>query len=113
MPVAPPRHRPVGYKDRGEQDRERGSASARGYDATWQKARLRQLAAHPLCQCDECREGDLRVRAASVVDHIVPISVDPSRRLDPSNHRSMAKECHDRHTAKQVNSGHRGMRARR
>ncbi|MGE0153041.1 MAG: HNH endonuclease [Reyranellaceae bacterium] len=113
MPIAPPKHRPAHYKDRAQKDRERGSARKRGYDGDWERTRAAWLAVHPLCQCDDCREGELQVTAASVVDHIVPISVAPERRLDPTNFRSMSKACHDRHTAKQVAGGHIGMRGRR
>lgn len=113
MPVAPPKHRPAHYRTRADKDADRGSARARGYDSDWEKAREVWLREHPLCQCDDCQEGRLRVKAAVVVDHIVPISVDPSRRLDPTNFRSMAKSCHDAHTARQVAAGHRGLRAAR
>jgi 5-methylcytosine-specific restriction protein A len=113
VPVAPPRHRPAHYKDRAQKDRERGSAAARGYDADWERARAAFLAEHPLCMCDDCKEGAVRVTAAIVVDHIIPISVRPDLRLEPSNFRSMSKTCHDRHTAKQVAGGHIGMRGRR
>jgi len=112
VPVAPPKHRPSHYRDRAEKDRERGSARKRGYDGDWERASKAFLVEHPLCMCDDCKEGELRVTAASVVDHIVPISVDPSRRLDPTNFRSMSKTCHDRHTARQVAHGHRGMHAK-
>ena len=32
---------------------------------------------------------------AAVVDHIVPISIDPSRKLDPTNLWSVSKRIHD------------------
>lgn len=34
-----------------------------------------------------------------MVDHRVPISVDPSRRLDPTNLRSCCDHCHQKVTA--------------
>ncbi|MDL2207048.1 HNH endonuclease, partial [Eubacteriales bacterium OttesenSCG-928-N13] len=47
----------------------RESAAARGYDAKWQRERLRFLRTNPLCV--RCRaEG--RLAPATVVDHIVP-----------------------------------------
>jgi 5-methylcytosine-specific restriction protein A len=113
MPTSPEKHRPAHYRDRAQKDIERGSARARGYDAAWQRVRAEQLAEHPLCQCDECREGELQVTAADVVDHIVPVSVRPDLRLVKSNLRSMTKAHHDRHTAKQVAAGHIGMRGKR
>ena len=44
MPTAPPIHRPAGWKSPAAQDRERGSAAARGYDARWRRMRLAFLA---------------------------------------------------------------------
>lgn len=73
------------------------------YDSDWRKMRAAYLAEHPLCACPDCDEGRIRLRAANVVDHIVPISEGPSRRLDWTNLRSMAKRCHDRHTRTQQN----------
>jgi 5-methylcytosine-specific restriction protein A len=83
-----------------EIDRARGTTTQRGYDGTWQKLRLAFLAAHPLCECDDCGAGRIRLTPADVVDHIVPIAKRPDLRLDWSNLRAMAKACHDRHTAR-------------
>lgn len=81
-------------------DRERGTARQRGYDAAWRRLRKAFLAAHPLCQCEDCQAGVKRVTAATVVDHIVPISERPDLRLEWSNLRAMSKPCHDRRTAR-------------
>lgn len=81
-------------------DAERESSAARGYDAEWRKLRAWQLLEHPLCQCDNCKEGALRLTPAEVVDHILPIAEHPELRLEPTNLRSMSKQCHDRHTAR-------------
>ncbi len=79
----------------------RESATARGYDEHWKRLRDWWLRIHPLCACDDCQEGKLRLHAAQVVDHIIPICTRPDLRLEPSNLRSMTKRCHDRHTAQQ------------
>ena len=52
-----------------EQDRYRGTASERGYDSKWSKARKHYLRSHPLCVY--CQRAGLVV-PASVVDHIKP-----------------------------------------
>lgn len=84
-----------------EVDQRRGSSTARGYDSKWRKAREGWLRAHPLCQCEECQEGTLRTRAASVVDHRIPHRGDKALFWDRNNWQSMAKECHDRKTARE------------
>jgi 5-methylcytosine-specific restriction enzyme A len=84
MPTRPsyftPKHRPARAENRP-------NAYQRGYDQThWGKLRDAHLQAHPFCvYCD---------RFATCVDHRVPITVDPSRRLDPSNLRSCCDSCH-------------------
>lgn len=81
-------------------DSRRGSSSARGYDKDWRACRLAYLAAHPLCECDDCKAGELRITPAGVVDHILSIEERPDLRLVWSNLRAMAKACHDRRTAR-------------
>lgn len=85
---------------RVETDRRRGSSSERGYDYAWQKLRKQKLNADPLCECDDCKAGELRTTAAEVVDHIITIEERPELRLEWSNLRSMAKVCHDKHTGR-------------
>jgi len=80
---------------RATQDARRGSATSRGYDERWRRARASFLASHPLCV--EC-EAEGRVTAATVVDHVVSIRVAPHRRLDPTNLRAMCKPHHDART---------------
>ena len=80
-------------------DRERGGANARGYTYRWQKESKAFLRAHPLCECDECQAGKLRVMAATVVDHRKPHRGDPVLFWDQSNWQAMAKDCHDKKTA--------------
>lgn len=79
-------------------DERRGTAAQRGYDGLWQRARRVKLAEQPLCE--EClRQG--RVRAATLVDHIVPMA-DGGARLDPDNWQSLCDECHTVKTIQDV-----------
>ena len=57
-----------------------------GYDHRWKRVRDVHLTEFPLCKF--C--GDI----AKLVDHIVPVVVDPTRRLDPTNLRSLCTPCH-------------------
>lgn len=82
-----------------KQDNRDGSTK-RGYDRRWRKAREVFLKRHPLCECEECvRLG--RVRQATVVDHKIPHKGDKNLFWDRNNWQAMAKQCHDRKTAKQ------------
>lgn len=82
---------PCAKARKAQSDASRPSARARGYDAAWEKARARWLAAHPACvSCGE---------PATLVDHIVSIRRAPERRLDPTNFASMCATCHGRKTA--------------
>ena len=84
-----------------EHDRQRETSTQRGYGYRWQKASKAFLAKHPLCMCDDCREGEIRVTAATVVDHHIPHRGDMALFWDSSNWRSMAKACHDAKTARE------------
>jgi 5-methylcytosine-specific restriction protein A len=86
---------------RTETDARRGSARQRGYTSAWDKARAFFLRSHPLCQCDQCDEGRIRLRAATVVDHKVPHRGDMKRFWDRNNWQSMATDCHNRKTARE------------
>lgn len=83
----------------------RASPAARGYDHRWRKARLRHLAAEPLCrQCQQ--EG--QITPATVVDHVQP----PESPRDPlfwdeTNWQSLCKSHHDRKTMRQSVRGRR------
>jgi 5-methylcytosine-specific restriction protein A len=57
--------------------------------------RLAYLSDHPICE--QC-ESFGHVANADVVDHIVSIEDDPSRRLDPTNFRALCKSHHDART---------------
>ncbi|WP_297775622.1 HNH endonuclease signature motif containing protein [uncultured Roseovarius sp.] len=67
-------------------DKGRPSAAARGLDADWRRLRKDHLRKHPFC----IRCGELALE----VDHIIPRSVAPARRLDPTNLQSLCKPCH-------------------
>lgn len=82
------------------QDR-RESSAKRGYGYRWQQASKGFLRAHPLCQCEECQDGQLRVVPAAVVDHRIPHRGDMALFWDRSNWQAMSKACHDRKTARE------------
>ncbi|WP_126974649.1 HNH endonuclease [Frigidibacter oleivorans] len=67
-------------------DKGRPSASARGLGADWRKLRARHLRSHPLCAFCGAPATD--------VDHRIPRSVAPERRLDPTNLQSLCTSCH-------------------
>lgn len=67
-------------------DKTRPSAAARGLDGDWRRLRAAHLREHPNCR----RCG----APAREVDHIVPRSVAPERRLDPTNLQSLCTPCH-------------------
>ena len=70
------------------------SASERGYDSRWRKARKRFLAAHPLCV--ECMKEGRYVKATDV-DHIVPHRGNQQIFWDESNWQPL---CHRHHSMK-------------
>ena len=67
-------------------DRRRPTATRRGYNSAWRKARLDYLAAHPFCKCG---------KLATVVDHIKPHRGDQRLFWDRVNWQPMCKPCHD------------------
>lgn len=82
-----------------ELDRQRGSASERGYNVRWRRARQAFLARSPLCA--ECQRNG-RVEAATVVDHIQPHRGNMALFWDSSNWQSLCKACHDRKTSREL-----------
>ena len=99
MPTHPNQHRPAGWRPPAERvveyDRWRGSASDRGYDATWRKTRNAFMAANPICRI--CLDAG-RVRVADMVDHIVPVKIAPDGLLDPDGLQSLCNACHQTKT---------------
>ena len=75
------------------------------YSYKWQRASKGFLARHPLCQCPQCAEGKIRVRAATVVDHKIPHRGDMKLFWDQNNWQSMAKDCHDSYKQRLEKSG--------
>ena len=102
MPIKPPVHRPPGVRSAAEVkralDRQRPSASARGYSARWRRARLAFLARHPLCASCQAQE---RLVPATVVDHVVPHRGDQTLFWQESNWAPACKRCHDAKTARE------------
>lgn len=94
MPVAPPVFRPPGQRNRREvrieQDQRRGSARERGYTTQWDHAARAHRQAHPLCV--GCYEAD-KVRAATLVDHIIPHKGDQTLFWDRTNWQSACDHC--------------------
>jgi 5-methylcytosine-specific restriction protein A len=70
----------------------RASASARGYDATWQRLRRMHLNANPWCVF--CLEKGLVVEGEHV-DHKLTIRERPDLRLDPENLQTLCAPCHN------------------
>lgn len=88
--------RPAGAPTRQEQkrqaDRWRGSASERGYNARWAKARKTHLHNSPICRGCEA-EGV--IVAATVVDHVDPHHGDPEKFWNTAMWQSCCKWHHD------------------
>jgi 5-methylcytosine-specific restriction protein A len=61
--------------------------------ASWQRLRSQRLLLEPLCRL--CAHQG-RVRAATVVDHIVPHKGDAVLFWDRHNLQSLCKPCHDK-----------------
>ena len=74
---------------------DRETATQRGYDGRWRRARALFLRKYPLCVgC--IRENQLT--PATVVDHIIPHRGDERLFWDQSNWQPLCKACHDRKT---------------
>lgn len=71
------------------------------YNYRWQKESQQFLAEHPLCQCTQCDEGRIRIKPATVVDHVIPHEGNLDLFWDRNNWQAMAKECHDLKTARE------------
>jgi 5-methylcytosine-specific restriction protein A len=85
-------------------------STERGYTYRWQKESKAFLREHPLCECEECQAGELRVTTASVVDHHIPHRGDQALFWDRRNWRAMAKACHDRKTQRETAAEARALR---
>lgn len=77
-----------------ENDRRRGGATERGYDARWGKFRVAYLRRHPICTCG-CGG------AAREIHHIVPVKgPDDPLFYEESNLLALTKACHSAVTMK-------------
>ena len=82
-----------------QQDAKRGTAHERGYSSRWRKARETYLRSHPVCRLCEAKGI---VRAASVVDHIVPHRGDQALFWDSAgNWQSLCVPCHSAKTVRE------------
>lgn len=79
-------------------DQQRGTPVQRGYDSEWRRVRLDALKRDNFL-CVLCLQSG-RTEPAKDVDHITPISADPSRRLNLTNLQSLCRACHTSKTAK-------------
>lgn len=98
MPHRPPIHNPNHAKLVSlANERDRGSPSARGYDAAWRRFRQRIVSERPLCQ--DCLERDL-VTASRELHHIAKVRDRPELRLADGNVRALCSSCHSTRTAR-------------
>jgi 5-methylcytosine-specific restriction protein A len=98
MPNRPPVHKPNHIVEtRKATEAQRGRANAKIYDGDWRALSKRFRAANPICYYCWTNEGI--VKAATEVDHYIPIVDAPDLRLEWSNLRSSCHECHSRKTA--------------
>lgn len=84
------------------------SRHERGYGTEWSKLRLDILRRdNGLCQCEQCKGGQIRVRIATEVHHIVSkakaetLGWTKAQTDDPSNLSAINRDCHKRETAKE------------
>lgn len=87
-----------------EFDRNRASASRRGYDRRWQRFRKYYLQDHLICEALGCSQP------ASEVDHIIPLAQGGAH-CDEDNSQALCKPHHSAKTAREVGfvggNGHR------
>ena len=70
------------------------------YNTTaWRKLSQQVLKNNPVCVA--CLSNGI-IRKADVVDHIIPIRVDWTKRLDADNLQPLCNSCHRRKTNKEV-----------
>ncbi|WP_082125520.1 HNH endonuclease [Silvibacterium bohemicum] len=86
-------HASLGQQDRKQRERWRGSSSARGYDADWQRVRGQALKRDRYL-CQHCQTKQ-RITAATEVHHLSKIKTHPHLRLMLSNLLSVCHDCHE------------------
>lgn len=106
MSYAPARHTPR-FSERAKEaaKHQKNKTDSQVYDRAWRKLRKSFITENPLCVA--CLEED-RVTAAEHVDHIIPVTVAPNRRLDRTNLRSLCKTCHGAFTRNFMLTGFNG-----
>ncbi len=74
------------------------SATSRGYNSRWERARKTYLKMHPLCvQCE--KEG--KYVMATDVDHIIPHRGDQKLFWDTDNWQALCHSCHSKKTGRE------------
>lgn len=68
----------------------------------WRALRLQQLNREPLCHIHLRRGKEV---PATVCDHFEPFGDSWEKFIDPNNHRSVCKRCHDSAKRLQQNKG--------
>ena len=53
--------------------------------------------------CVQCRSNDI-IKIGDVVDHIIPIRMDWSKRLEPTNLQTLCHACHNKTEKKKENN---------
>ena len=81
-----------GHTYTGNRCTECNKTAARGYDHRWRRLSEHYRIRNPLCE--DCEAKGV-TRASAEVHHIVPISADPSKRLDINNLVALCKKCHE------------------
>jgi len=81
-----------------QESKRRGKSKDRGYGGRWQRIRKRVLADEPFCI--RCKE-DGKVTEADTVHHIDGDVWNVKR----DNLESLCKQCHDRHTMREMHKG--------
>ena len=96
---------------RKQQQQQRGTAHARGYDRDWALCRTLYLKAHEMCELGlMCKDGSYIQRLATQVHHKQPISTHPHLRLDHGNLMALCAACHSHVTAQEHGFGRNNVR---
>ena len=98
MPKAPKRRRPTRVRQQ-KADR-RQSSTQRGYGSKWQRYRAAYLSRAENALCRICQQNGI-VKAASVIDHIVPHRGDWKLFWDSNNHQPLCPRCHNQKTVRE------------
>lgn len=80
-------------KDNNQQPRIRESAVKRGYDKAWYKIR-KDILDRDKWICYRC--GKKLIGSDATVDHLIPISKDPTLRLNKNNLAACCRSCNSK-----------------